>query len=138
MFYFPYRTLQKEVLPPMVRRHISPEARIRHLIETSNFEDEQIRKLGETGSIEEIRKRAEQLAPAIVEEVSDPTITVDPPALTREERLLLHLIDTIDTLVRIERKIKEEAARSPIRHPSEMDGVTPLTRATFEGGRENL
>ena len=125
----------------MTARHISSEERIRHLIESSNFEDEDMRKLGESGTIDDIRKHAvhlAHLAPTVSVSVSDPTVTSDPPALTREEKLALLLIDTIDRLARIDKVREEEAARRPIRRPSEMDGVTPLTRATLEGGRENL
>lgn len=135
---FMYRTLEEEVLSPLARRHISPEARIRHFIEDKNFEDEKMRTLGKTGSIEAIRQHAVTLAPAVPVETSDPTEISEPPFRTREERLALQLIDTIDTLARIESKLQEEAARRPARSLREMDGVTPLTRATFEGGRENL
>ena len=122
----------------MAARHISSEERIRHLIESSNFEDEQMRKLGESGTIDDIRKHAVHMTPFVSLSVSDPTATSDPPALTREQKLALLLIDTIDRLARIDKVREEEAARRPIRRPSEMDGVTPLTRATLEGGRENL
>jgi hypothetical protein len=122
----------------MTARHTSSEERIRHLIESSNFEDEHMRKLGESGTIDDIRKHAVHLSPVVSLSVSDPTVTSDPPALTREQKLALLLIDTIDRLARIDKVREEEAARRPIRRPSEMDGITPLTRATFEGGRENL
>jgi hypothetical protein len=122
----------------MTARHISSEERIRHLIESSNFEDEDMRKLGESGTIDDIRKHAVHMTPVVSLSVSDPTTASDPPALTREQKLALLLIDTIDRLARIDKVREEEAARRPIRHPSEMDGVTPLTRATLEGGRENL
>lgn len=122
----------------MAARHISPEERIRREVVRNNFQDKEMRRLGEgEGSIEAIRKRAVELAPAVQVVDVDPLSVEEPEEHTREERNALVIIDTIDRLAHVERKLLDEAARRPMRSPEEMDGVTPLTRATLESGRDN-
>ncbi|MET0980377.1 MAG: hypothetical protein ABWX90_03915 [Candidatus Saccharimonadales bacterium] len=123
----------------MAARHISPEERIRREVVRFNFQDLEMRRLGESeGSIEDIRKRATELAPDVQASGIDPLSVEESEGRTREERNALFIIDAIDRLARVQRKLEEEAARRPVRSPEEMDGVTPLTRATLEDGRDNF
>lgn len=122
----------------MAARHISPEERIRREIVRCNFQDEEMRRLGESeGNIEDIRKRAMQLVPVRQTTDTGPVSTGWSEAYNREERNALFIVDTIDRLAQVERKLAEEAVQRPARHPEEMDGVTPLTRATLEGVRDS-
>lgn len=122
----------------MAARHISPEERIRREVVRFNFQDLEMRRLGENeGSIENIRKRATELAPDVQTSGIDPLSVEESEGRTREERNALFIIDAIDRLARVQRKLEEEALQRPARSPEEMDGVIPLTRATLEDGRDN-
>jgi hypothetical protein len=123
----------------MTAQHISPEERIRREVVRRNFQNPVMRGLGENeGSIEEIRKQAEVLLPVKRAAELDPAVESEPEVYTRDEQSAIIIIDAIDTLARIERRRIEDAARRPPRSPKEMDGTTPLTRATLEGGRDNF
>jgi hypothetical protein len=122
----------------MAARHISSEEHIRRAVIKCNFQDEDMRRLAENeGSVEAIRERAVKLAPVRQAADVDPLSVGEPEGYTREQREALFILNTIDQLAKAERKLAEEAARRPARSPEEMNGVTPLTRATLEGGRDN-
>ncbi|MDB5168003.1 MAG: hypothetical protein JWO55_261 [Candidatus Saccharibacteria bacterium] len=123
----------------MAGRHISSEEHIRRAVIKCNFQDEEIRNLAESeGSVEAIRERAVKLAHVRQAIDVDPLSVGEFEGYTREEREALFIINTIDQLAKAERKLAEEAVRRPIRSPEEMNGITPLTRATLEGGRDKL
>jgi hypothetical protein len=122
----------------MAARHISSGEHIRRAVIRCNFQDEEMRKLAENeGSIEAIRERAVKLAPVRQAADADPSSAGESEEYIRDEREAIFILNTIDQLAKAERKLAEEATRRPARHPKEMNGVTPLTRATFEGGRDN-
>jgi hypothetical protein len=116
----------------MAEQRISIEERVRREVVRGNFQDSELQRLGENeGSIEAIRKQAK-----IVSQKKDGDANLDtstePKEQTRDQRNALFLIDTIDRLLRVERKLAEEAIQRPKRSPEEMNGVLPLTRATLD------
>lgn len=127
------RTLLKEVLPHMNTDHISHEDRVRRQVMRANFRDEQMNKLAKDGSIDAIRKRAQQLLPVTPAEEPDPVLGLEPPPYNRNAVMARLILDAIDQLARI-----GIVSVTPKRSPQEMEGVQPLNRATFEGGREDL
>lgn len=122
----------------MVGQPISLEERIRREVIRQNYQDREMRGLGEgEGSVAAIRKRAAELAPARSEVDSDDVSPTEIREYPRDMRNALFLIDTIDRLARVERRLADEAAARPRRSPEELEGVSLLSRATLVDHRDN-